>query len=266
MSNSIPIGLFDSGLGGLTVLQAMCNNLPGLSYCYLGDTAHVPYGNKSPETIRRYSRQCTAFLAERQPAALVVACNTASAVALDELRSIHSFPIIGMIDSAVEAALRATKNSVIGVLGTHATIESGVYCNSLSAALPSVKVVSAACPLFVPLVEEGWISEDATRLIVKRYLEPLKAAQVDTVILGCTHYPVLKKIINQEFDGGVTLIDTGEAAAHQLKNVISDISYSKNVKTQIELFVTDIPRQFDEVARHIFGSVSLPSAKVVHLD
>ena len=192
------IGIFDSGIGGLTVVRAIMDELPGYDLVYFGDTARTPYGTKSRQTVIDYSLQNTEFLIKQGAKMIVMACNTASSVATESLKKNFNLPIYEVITPAVRLALEKTQKSVIGVIGTRATINSGIYEKKIKKQNPNARVYSAACPLLVPLVEEGWLKKPETRMIVKKYLHPLKVRQIDTLILGCTHYPILKSIIQQK--------------------------------------------------------------------
>lgn len=262
MSNNkdIPIGVFDSGIGGLSVLKQFIRFLPYERYIYLGDTARVPYGNKSSETVKEYSRQCTRFLLDKGVKLVVVACNTASSVALDSVKKNSDVPVIDMISPAAGAALRATQNGKIGVIGTRATISSNSYSNAIKSLTnpDDIEVISQPCPLFVPIVEEGWIRHPATEMIAEEYLRSFKENDVDTLVLGCTHYPLLSELISNILKG-ITLIDSGEHAA---VNAIRTLAESGSLveekseylkKPNIEFYVTDVPSTFFEVARRFLG-------------
>lgn len=211
--NDAPLGVFDSGLGGLTVARALFERLPRESVLYFGDTARLPYGPKSADTVRRYSTEILKFLLERGVKMVVVACNTSTAHALDHLRKISPVPVIGVIEPGARAAVAAFKGGTLGVIGTFGTISSGAYQRAIAELSPMAKVEGVACPLFVPLVEEGWLDHPATELIAREYLTPLTAASVDAVVLGCTHYPLLKPVLGRVLGPGVTLIDSaGETA------------------------------------------------------
>jgi glutamate racemase len=222
MSADAPIGVFDSGIGGLTVVRAIHALLPRESTLYLGDTARVPYGSKSPETVRRYAREILAWLEERHVKAIVVACNTATAHALEELTAAARVPVIGVIEPGARAALAATRGGVIGVIGTAGTIRSGAYGRALRRIRPDVRVVEQPCPLFVPLVEEGWFDHPATRLVAEEYLAPLRAAGVDTIVLGCTHYPMLSALIGEVLGPTVARIDSAQETARELASVLAE--------------------------------------------
>jgi glutamate racemase len=264
-----PVGIFDSGLGGLTVVREMRRQLPFEHVIYYGDTARVPYGNKSPETVVRYARQIGDFLLERDVKAIVVACNTATAYALGELRKRYAdkVVIIGVIDPGVKAALDATRNGSIGVIGTRGTIASGVYERALMADQKNVRVTALATPLLVPLVEEDWLDHEASKLIVREYVKPLKAAQIDTLVLGCTHYPLLKAVLAEEFGPEVKLVDSAENTAAALVEALKQAAIVRESKAagSLKIYVSDIPRVFGEMAARFLGA-SVGSVERVTLD
>ena len=216
-----PIGIFDSGLGGLTVVREVMRQLPGERIIYFGDTARVPYGPKSPDTVRRYSREIAAFLTSQDVKAIVIACNTATAHALPTLRSELTIPVIGVVEPGARAAVAASRRRELGVIGTAGTIASGAYERAIRALAADAHIVARACPLFVPLVEEGWLDRDATRLIAREYLAPLKDAGVDTLVLGCTHYPLLKPMLSEVLGPDVVLIDSAEETASETAAVLA---------------------------------------------
>jgi glutamate racemase len=215
--NAAPLGVFDSGIGGLTVAHALFERLPRESLIYFGDTARVPYGPKSPDTVRRYSSEILAYLLQRGVKAVVVACNTSTAHALEALRARAPVPVVGVIEPGARAAVAATKSGKIGVIGTAGTISSGAYERAIRALRPDAVVTSQACPLFVPLVEEGWLDHPATELVAREYLAPLQAAGVDVLVLGCTHYPLLKPLLARVMGAGVRLIDSAEETANAVQ-------------------------------------------------
>lgn len=264
--NARPIGVFDSGLGGLTVLRALRDVLPHESLLYLGDTARVPYGNKSAVTVTRYSLEIADFLAGQQIKALVVACNTASALALPTLSAHCDFPVIGMIAPAAEAALEVSATKRICVLGTTATIGSRAYDTTIGSLCAQAQVFSQACPLFVPLVEEGWAEDDVTTAIVRRYLAPLLAHQVDALILGCTHYPLLVASIREVVGTRVTCVDTGAAAAQSLRQLLAthNLLAPPDAPVAHRLFVTDKTPQFAAVAQRLLRD-ALPPVEMINL-
>src|SRR5262245_4674901 len=214
---SLPIGIFDSGVGGLTVLRAVRNRLPAESVIYLGDTARVPYGNKSRTTIERYALEDTAFLVEKGVKMIVVACNTASAMARDRLRQELNRPLLSVIGPGARMAARVTRSGRIGVIATEATVESGAYERAIqeSSEARPFEIFSRACPLFVPLVEEGETDSPMTRLAAEQYLAPLRERNIDTLVLGCTHYPLIKRVIGETMGESVTLVDSAEATAEE---------------------------------------------------
>ncbi|MBI5324977.1 MAG: glutamate racemase [Ignavibacteriae bacterium] len=255
-----PIGVFDSGIGGLSVLKQFIRFLPFERYVYLGDTARVPYGNRSPETVKRYARESTKFLLDRDVKLIVVACNTVSAVALDVVSELSNVPVIGMIYPAAVAALRASINKKIGVIGTRATINSNAYTDEIHKLSngDKINVISQACPLFVPIIEEGWLDHPATKLIIEEYISTLKAEKIDTLVLGCTHYPLLKQLLT-EMMPGISLIDSGEHAAVMAVRMLAGqerLVEEKEVyvqKPEIEFYVTDIPSTFYDIAQSFLG-------------
>ena len=212
--NATPLGVFDSGIGGLTVARALFERLPQESVIYFGDTARVPYGPKSPETVRRYSGEILTYLLHRGVKTVVVASNTSTAHALDYLRAHAPVPVVGVIDPGARAAVAASASGRIGVIGTAGTIASGAYERAIRTLRPDATVVSQACPLFVPLVEEGWFDHPATALIAREYLQPLEQAHVDVMVLGCTHYPLLKPLLTRVLGPRVRLIDSAEETAN----------------------------------------------------
>ena len=220
--NPAPLGVFDSGIGGLTVARALFERLPGESVIYFGDTARVPYGPKSPDTVRRYSAEILDYLVKRGVKAVVVACNTSTAHALDHLRGRSPVPVVGVIEPGARAAARASRSGRIGVIGTAGTIQSGAYERAIRAARADARVHARACPMFVPLVEEGWFDHPATELIAREYLEPLQQAGVDALVLGCTHYPLLKPLLARLLGSGVALIDSAEETAKQVTAALGE--------------------------------------------
>lgn len=263
--SSRPIGIFDSGIGGLTVFSAVKKQLPNESLVYLGDTARVPYGTKSAETVIRYSRENAGFLEEKGVKAIVVACNTASAVALDDLRQRCGVPVLGVVEPGVRAALAASPAKRIGVVGTRATIASDAYGSLLRELHPGAHIVSVACPLFVPLVEEGWLAGEIVEEIIKRYCAELEYARIDTLILGCTHYPLLKDAIAKVIGTDATLVDSGEAAAAALRHLVDNEGIASTGDVVADrLFVTDVPGQFESVARRFLGGM-MPEVEQVGL-
>ncbi len=255
--NDAAIGVFDSGIGGLTVVAAIMRALPDERVVYVGDTARVPYGPKSPATVVRYSQQIAAFLIEQRVKAIVIACNTATAHALDTLQREIPVPVIGVVQPGARAAVRATRNRHIGVIGTTGTINSGAYTRAIAALAPDAVVTSTACPLFVPLVEEGWMQHPATRLIAESYLEPVRSAGIDTLVLGCTHYPLLASVIGDVMGGDVTLVDSAAETALALRDVLAARGLAASGGGAAGLahrFVaTDAPEAFQRVGQRFIG-------------
>ena len=214
------IGVFDSGLGGLTVVREMKKLMPEESVVYFGDIARLPYGSKSKETITEFSHQIMRFLLKHDVKAVIIACGTASANALEDLLETYDLPITGVVEPGAREAARTTKNGRIGITGTEATIRSGAYDRLLKGLNPQTEVFSKACPLFVPLVEEGWFKDDITRSVVQRYLAELKEQQVDTLVLGCTHYPLLKRLIGEEIGEEVILVNPSASVVKEMKEYL----------------------------------------------
>ena len=249
-----PIGVFDSGLGGLTVAHAIMRQLPGESLVYFGDTARVPYGPKSPETVRRYSHEIAAFLLEQGVKAIVVACNTATAHALPMLEAELDVPVIGVVGPGARAAVQATRSGHIGVIGTEGTIKSGAYVRAIHAESPAAIVTALSCPLFVPLVEEGWTDSEATRLIATEYLAPFQREAVDTLVLGCTHYPLLKRVIGETIGRSVRLIDSAEETAADTRRMLDEHDLASTERESTYRFIaSDDPHQFLELGQRFFG-------------
>jgi glutamate racemase len=252
---SAPIGVFDSGLGGLTVAHAIMRQLPGESLIYFGDTARVPYGPKSPDTVRRYSREITSFLLEQGVKAVVVACNTATAHALPMLRDALDVPVIGVVEPGARAAVRATRSGRIGVIGTAGTIRSGAYVRAIHQEAPDASVVALPCPLFVPLVEEGWTTHEAARVVAREYLAPFIGDSVDTLVLGCTHYPLLKPLIAEIVGPGVRLIDSAEETAADTRRMLAENAIqSPELEGTYRFVASDDPQQFLTLGQRFFGA------------
>lgn len=228
--SNAPIGVFDSGVGGLTVVKEIMSALPGESIVYYGDTARVPYGSKSAETITAYSRQIAKFLMSQDVKAIVVACNTASALALETIKAEFDVPFVGVVKPGAKMAAQATRNKRIGIIATEGTISSGIYEQFLKATSPEVEVFGKACPLFVPLAEEGWLEDEVTRQVAERYLSELKEKQVDALVLGCTHYPLLRNVIGEIMGDGVTLVNPAYETAKELKYVLEDNHILRNTE------------------------------------
>ncbi len=252
MHSEAPIGVFDSGVGGLTVAREIMSQLPNESIIYFGDTARVPYGNKSKETVITYSRQIIQFLLTKKVKAIVIACNTASAFALEAMQKEVSIPIIGVVKPGAKMAAETTKNQKIGVIATEGTINSHIYTDYLSKTNPDVQVFGKACPLFVPLVEEGWIEDPITTEIATRYLEELKQSEVDTLVLGCTHYPLLRQTVQQIMGDKVTLVNPAYETAKRLKQVLEEQQlFNQNMPVAHKFFVSDGADKFKAFANTI---------------
>lgn len=249
-----PIGVFDSGVGGLTVVREIMRNIPNEKIVYFGDTARVPYGSKSRETIIRYSRQIVCFLRTKNVKAIVVACNTASAYALETIKKELDIPIIGVVEPGARVACSTTENDRIGVIGTEATVHSGIYTSFIRRQKPDVQVVVKACPLFVPLVEEGWIKDPITIEVAKRYLEELRQYDIDTLILGCTHYPLLRSTIQEIVGDKVTLVNPAYETARDLKALLEREGLSnleKPGEIEHKFYVSDAAEKFKHFANSI---------------
>lgn len=259
------IGLFDSGIGGLTVMSQLIRTLPHESLTYFGDTARVPYGGKSRETILRYAIESAIFLLQQQIKMLIIPCNTVSAYALEPLRQIFNIPVIGVIDPGAEKAVATTRQGRIAVLGTKATILSGIYQKKIQEKLPDAHVISIACPLFVPLVEEIFISHPATKLVVKEYLAPLKKEKIDTLLLGCTHYPLLWEAIQEEMGPEVTLVDSATTCAETVAAALQATGLAKEGgEAQYHFYVSDDPQKFKKLGETFLGA-PIPHVEAISL-
>lgn len=241
-----PIGIFDSGIGGLTVLKEIFKVLPNEDTIYLGDTARVPYGIRSPETVMRYSFENTNFLVSKNIKLLVIACNTASSIALNKIKGEVHIPVIGVIEPGAKASVKSTKNKKIGVIGTEATIKSSAYKKAITSIDSSIEVFGLPCPLFVSLVEEGWTQNEIAAMTAEKYLSAMKSKKIDTLVLGCTHYPLLENIIRNVMGNDVFLVDSAVETAKEIKNIIETNSIEKELKTapRREFYVTDSPERF----------------------
>lgn len=264
----LPIGVFDSGVGGLTVVRQLRNLMPNESICYLGDTARVPYGNKSPETVVRYACEDAQFLIDRGVKAIVVACNTATAWALTTLQRTFSVPVMGVIEPGSETALIVSHSKRIGVIGTHATIRSRAYNEAMKDRLQHICVFSKSCPLLVPLVEEGWANHPIAEQVLEEYLTPLVKDDVDTIILGCTHYPVMKRtivrVLKRISAHHIRLVDSAESCALHVRRRLMDLDLltsSANLGT-ITPFVTDSPGSFMKMVRLFLGIIPEKATQV----
>lgn len=265
MADNRPIGVFDSGIGGLTVLREIWKVLPGESTIYFGDNARAPYGNKARSTIIRYSLQNMKFLESNDVKMIVIACNTASAYAYDTLKDKSGVPVVEVVTPGAEVTVKATKNGKIGIIGTKATISTGVYKQAVESCalkhgIKNIEIYQKTCPLFVPLAEEGWWDNDIARLTAKEYLMPLKEAGIDTLVMACTHYPLLTKVIGEIMGEGITLVNTGEAAAAVVRNMLNnDGKTAENTGApKREFYTSDEPQMFENVAAQFLGE-GLPS-------
>ena len=259
LSRDAPLGVFDSGLGGLTVVRALRARCPAEDIVYLGDTARVPYGTRSPETVIRYALGCSRVLIDRGVKAIVVACNTVSAVALDMLRVELDLPVLGVIVPGARAAVAASHGRTVGVLGTTGTITSGAYPRAVAAISTRTEVIGQAAPLFVPLAEEGWTDGEVPRLVARRYLEPLIAAGARCVVLGCTHFPLLREAIESEARAlagePVTIVDSALATAEEVAAFLTERGQAaqRERRGTLDLLVTDLPKSFASVAARFLG-------------
>jgi glutamate racemase len=248
------IGVFDSGIGGLTVVNALKRYLSGYDILYFGDTARTPYGTKSPETVIHYAIEDAEILLRKGAQMLVVACNTASSIATDVLKERFDVPILEVISPAVKMAVSDPKRTRVGVIGTRATVNSGIYEDKIKAVRPEMKIYSQPCPLLVPLVEEGWLKREETRKIVKKYLHPLKLKQIDILILGCTHYPLLKEIIQTKIGKHVRIIDSSEALSDSVRDFLHHnphVDSTLGKDGTCRFYVSDVTEQFQRIAKTI---------------
>jgi glutamate racemase len=260
------LGVFDSGIGGLTVVRELLRQLPDERLLYFGDTARLPYGTKSGETVTRFTLEAAEFLREHDIKALVVACNTASAYALPALQERLTMPVVGVIESGAAAALDATRNRRVGVIGTSATVASRAYERAVERLAPGVEVVSHACPLFVPLAEEGWTHHEVTRLVAREYLTPVRERGVDTLVLGCTHYPILADVIQEAMGPGVRLVDAGEGTARAMRERLeAEGLRAPDAASPPEhrIFLSDLLPAFRATSERFLGQ-KLPPVEVVH--
>ena len=265
-----PIGVFDSGVGGLTVAREIMRQLPGERLIYFGDTARVPYGSKSKETITRYSRQIIRFLQEKGVKAIVVACNTASALALPQIRTEIAIPIIGVVKPGAKVAAETTRNGRIGVIGTEATIGSQIYTRVIHEHNPKAEVIGKPCPLFVPLVEEGWRKDPITEEIARRYLDSFQSSDIETMSMGCTHYPLLRSTLRRILGESVTLVNPAYETAQSLKalleeqDLVNDGQETGEVP-QYQFYVSDAADKFKEFANTILPC-EIEEAQLVHIE
>ena len=273
MDRNAPIGVFDSGIGGLTVAREIMRQMPQESIVYFGDTARVPYGSKSQETVLRYSRQIIRFLKTQGVKAIVIACNTASACALETVKQELDIPIIGVIYAGARTAAEATHNGKIGVIGTEATIRSGIYTREMQKLRPDIEVIGKPCPLFVPLVEAGYVDHSApdkqeiTKLVIAQYLTEIRDAGVDTLILGCTHYPLIKTMIGEFMGRNVVLVDPAKTAAHHLERILSERGLKADHPAgQAHFYVSDAPDGFVQTADLFLGEYKGGEVEQIAID
>ena len=250
-----PIGVFDSGLGGLTVLKEIMKILPNENLVYFGDTARVPYGSRSKEVVMKYTFQAINFLISKDVKAIVIACNTATARSLVEANEKYDIPILGVIEAGAKSAVRATKNNKVGIIGTEGTIRSKAYNKEISKIDENIFIIDKACPLFVPIVEEGWANSDIATLTAKRYLEEIMNEGVDSIVLGCTHYPLLKKTIGEIVGEDVVLVNPAKETSEDLKKILesNNIIKSSQTNTTYEYYVSDIPEKFVAIAEEFLN-------------
>jgi len=249
-----PIGVFDSGVGGLTVVRALMQRLPQEHILYFGDTARVPYGVKSVETIEQFALQITDFLLEKQVKMLIIACNTMAAVAADAIRRRSPVPVLDVIEAGAQVAAASTRKRQVGVIGTLATISSGAYDQAIRSHDPSLHIHSRACPLLVPLVEEGWLDHPVTRLTVQEYLTPLLANEIDTLVLGCTHYPLLRPLLQDVAGEEIRLVDSAETTAERAATLLAQLGLlSRGGAASRHFYVTDVPQRFRTVGERFLG-------------
>ncbi len=251
--NKAPLGVFDSGVGGLTVAREIAREMPCEEMVYLGDTARLPYGSKSPDTVRRFALEDADFLMSRGVKAIVVACNTATAFALPILQREMPVPVIGVLDAGVEAALQSTRNGRLGLIGTVGTVASQAYQKELKRRSPNIHVVARATPLLVPLIEEGWLDHPATKLVLKEYLESFLEQDVDTLLLACTHYPLLKPVISSILGEGVSLVDSSTTCALHLRRIMEEKNMvaTRVARGKMDIYLTDQTENFESLARCI---------------
>jgi glutamate racemase len=261
---SSAIGVFDSGVGGLTVVRALMERLPFEDIHYFGDTARVPYGVKSVETIGHYTTQIAEFLLEKRVKLLIIACNTMAAVSSQVVRDLSPVPVLDVIEAGALNALAATRNRRIGVIGTPTTINSNAYGRAIHQIEPDARIVSQACALFVPLVEEGWLDHPVTRMTAQEYLKPVMAEKIDTMVLGCTHYPLIKPLLQEVAGQDVALVDSAEAMAERTAALLTDLNLHTPSRTaaDYQFWVTDVPLRFQTIGERFLGR-SLNNVHVV---
>jgi len=259
-----PIGVFDSGLGGLTVVKELMAQLPNENIVYFGDTARLPYGTRSRETIIKYSIQCIRFLLTQNIKAVVIACNTASSMALETVKEVFDLPIIGVVEPGAAHAVKATRNGKVGIIGTEATVQSGSYARAIARLNPGIHTRSVACSLFVPIVEEGWSDTRIAYLVAERYLAPLKEWGADTLILGCTHYPLLMNTISKVMGPHVTLINPAVSTVHEVKRILEqgDMLNDNHNQPQYRYYVSDFSQKFKQIGSRFLNREIIYAGKV----
>lgn len=264
MNSLKSIGVFDSGIGGLTVVRALMERAPFENIIYFGDTARVPYGIKSTETITHYAAQITDFLLREDVKLLIIACNTMAAVAREAVVSLSPVPVLDVIDAGARSAVSDTRTRAVGIIGTPATINSNAYARAIYRYAPDIRIFSQACPLFVPLVEEGWLDHPVTRLTAQEYLNPVLAEHIDTLVLGCTHYPLLKALLQDVVGPDIRLVDSAEAMAVITASLLqeSGLSNPSGLPPRYRFYVTDVPLRFQAIGERFLGR-ALPDVEVV---
>ena len=261
-TNNNPIGIFDSGFGGLTVMSEIHKVLPYENLIYFGDTAHVPYGSKSQNVVKKFSKEIASFLIKQKVKLIVIACNTATAFALPVLQKKFKIPIVGVIKPGAKIAILTSKNKKIGVLGTEGTINSNSYIKEMKK-LAQIEAHQQACPLFVPIVEEGLINCNFTNAVVQKYIQPLLNKKIDTLVLGCTHYPLLKKVIKRNIKENITIIDSAQAISKEVKNILTQKNLlANNNKSYFKFYVSDNPLKFKELGCRFFGKKIINIKKI----
>jgi glutamate racemase len=249
------IGIFDSGIGGITVMKQIIKLLPEEKLIYFADSARFPYGTKSASTVTKFASDIVRFLLHKEIKMIVVACNSASALALDTIKGEFQIPMVGVIEPGAQAAVESTKTGRVGVIGTNATIQSQAYYEAIKRIDPQIEVFQHACPIFVSMVEEGWVDKEVTRLAVREYLGPLKEKDIDVLLLGCTHYPMLKKVISEYMGPGVKLVDCGSSCAGKIERTLSDLDLKNSFSDSggRKYFVTDMPERFKQLGEQFLG-------------
>ena len=264
MKNIQPIGVFDSGIGGLTVVRALMERAPFENIVYFGDTARVPYGVKSVETITRFATQIAEFLLRQDVKLLIIACNTMAAVAREAIVSLSPVPVLDVIDAGARSAVADSRTKSVGVIGTLATINSNAYARAIHRYSPDIRIFSQACPLFVPLVEEGWLDHPVTRLTAQEYPNPVLAEHIDTLVLGCTHYPLLKALLQDVVGGDIRLVDSAEAMADITASLLHEtgLSNPSGLPPDYRFYVTDVPLRFQAIGERFLGR-ALPNVELI---